>query len=58
MGFAVAGLASLTGSPLGGALVQINDGNYLYAQMWAGGSLVLGAAFVMASKVLVWYREY
>ena len=50
MGFAVAGLASLTGSPLGGGLVQTDDGGYLYAQMWAGASLVAASAFLFASR--------
>src|SRR6195952_76029 len=50
MGFAVAGLASLTGSPLGGGLVQADHGGYLYAQMWAGASLVAASAFLFASR--------
>jgi len=50
MGFAVAGFASLTGSPLGGALVQVGKGDFLYAQMWAGACLVAGALFLTASR--------
>jgi MFS family permease len=50
MGFAVAGVASLTGTPLGGALVQIDNGGFLYAQMWAGASLVTAAIMLAASR--------
>lgn len=50
MGFAVAGFASLTGSPLGGALVQLGKGRFLYAQMWAGACLIGAALFLMASR--------
>jgi MFS family permease len=50
MGFAVAGIASLTGTPLGGALVQENKGRFLYAQMWAGASLVAAAVMLATSR--------
>lgn len=32
MSFSVVSFASLTGAPLAGVLMQINGGNYLYAQ--------------------------
>lgn len=47
MGFTVVSFACLTGPPLAGALIQEGHGSYLYAQIWAGSSLVLGA-FIMA----------
>jgi predicted MFS family arabinose efflux permease len=50
MGFAVAGVASLTGTPLGGVLVQDDNRGFLYAQMWAGASLVSAAIMLAASK--------
>jgi MFS family permease len=50
MGFAVAGVASLTGTPLGGALVQDDKGDFLHAQMWAGASLVAAAVLLAASR--------
>jgi hypothetical protein len=50
MGFAVAGVASLTGTPLGGGLVQADHGKYLYAQMWAGASLLAASIFLLVSK--------
>ena len=33
MGFSIVSLACLTGAPLAGALIQVNDGDYTYAQM-------------------------
>jgi MFS family permease len=50
MGFAVAGVASLTGPPLGGALIQEDKGGFLYAQMWAGASLLAAATMLAASR--------
>jgi predicted MFS family arabinose efflux permease len=50
MGFAVAGIASLTGTPLGGVLVQDDEGGFLYAQMWAGASLITAAIMLAASR--------
>ncbi len=34
MSFSVVSFACLTGAPLAGALIQRNDGNYLYAQRY------------------------
>ncbi|KAF2628030.1 MFS general substrate transporter [Macroventuria anomochaeta] len=53
IGFAVAGFACLTGTPLGGALVQANDGHYLYVQIWTGLSMLAGTLFLVASKMAV-----
>ncbi|KIW02236.1 uncharacterized protein PV09_06389 [Verruconis gallopava] len=50
MGFAIAGIASLTGSPLGGGLVQADHGLYLYAQMWAASSFIAASTFLFASR--------
>ncbi|GME39435.1 MFS general substrate transporter [Neofusicoccum parvum] len=51
MGFSVVGLASLTGSPIGGALLEQKDGQYLYAQMFAGGTMVLGSIVLVAARI-------
>jgi MFS family permease len=50
IGFAVAGFACLTGTPLGGALVHANDGRYLYVQIWTGLSMLTGTLFLALSK--------
>lgn len=47
----VISVPALTGSPLGGALVQRGSGTYLYAQMFAGASMALGFAFLIAARV-------
>jgi MFS family permease len=51
MGFACVGIASATGSPLGGALVQRANGSYLYAQIWAGSSILCGAMVLTAARI-------
>ncbi|KAL9640041.1 MAG: hypothetical protein Q9164_000525 [Protoblastenia rupestris] len=51
MVFSVVSFASLTGPPLAGALIQKNDGNYLYAQMFAGTVMMAGCATLVASRV-------
>ncbi|KAK3371065.1 major facilitator superfamily domain-containing protein [Lasiosphaeria ovina] len=50
MCFAVVSFAALTGAPIGGALIQLNHGSYLYAQIFGGTSLMAGAAALLAAK--------
>ena len=57
MAFAVVSVATLTGPPLGGALVQAMEargGGYLYAQVFGGSVLVIGAGLLVLSS---WYRQ-
>jgi MFS family permease len=53
MGFAVAGVASLVGPPVGGLLVRRGGGDsgFLYAQMWAGATMVAGAVVLAAARI-------
>ena len=51
MGFTILSLASLTGSPLGGALIQKDHGQYLYAQMWAGTTMLFGGCTLVAARI-------
>lgn len=51
MVFSVISFACLTGPPLAGALIERRDGNYLYAQMFAGTVLMGGCATMVASRV-------
>ena len=44
-------LGCLTGAPLGGRLVEVNDGEYLYAQIFAGGTVLVGAVLLIAAGV-------
>lgn len=53
MVFSICGFALLIGQPLAGALIEADAGQYLYAQMYAGGSMMLGSLFMMAARVRV-----
>jgi predicted MFS family arabinose efflux permease len=51
MVFSVASFAAVTGPPLAGALIQQNNGNYLYAQMWGGASMIAGCLTLVAARI-------
>lgn len=51
MGFTIVSFACATGPPLGGALIQLNNGGYLYCSLWAGTSFLLGSAFILAARI-------
>lgn len=51
MVFTVCSIASLTGPPLAGALIQKRGGDYLYAQMFAGSALVAGSFTTLMCRV-------
>jgi MFS family permease len=49
--FSICGFALLIGQPLAGVLITADGGKYLYAQMYAGGALLIGAVFLGAARV-------
>ncbi|KAF2835120.1 MFS general substrate transporter [Patellaria atrata CBS 101060] len=51
MGFSIVSVASLTGPPLAGALIQNNHGSYLQAQMWAGTVLICGGMTLVLARI-------
>lgn len=54
MAFSVVSFATLSGPPLGGALIQRDNGKYLYGQMFAGTCMLAGlitALFARFAKV-------
>jgi MFS family permease len=51
MVLSVVGAAALIGSPIAGALVEQNDGGYLYAQMFMGSTVMAGLLTVIAARV-------
>ncbi|KAK3672130.1 hypothetical protein LTR78_007883 [Recurvomyces mirabilis] len=51
MGFSLVSFACLTGPPLAGALIQMRDGDYLYALIWAGTSFLMGGVLLVAARV-------
>ncbi|KAE9569790.1 Aspyridones efflux protein apdF [Colletotrichum fructicola] len=51
MVLAVVGVACFTGPPIGGRLIAINDGNYLYAQLFGGLSMLAGCGtYVLVAR--------
>lgn len=52
MVFSVVSFACLTGSPLGGALIQKRGGDYLYAQMFAASALTCGCFTLLAARLV------
>ncbi|KAF2685203.1 MFS general substrate transporter [Lentithecium fluviatile CBS 122367] len=53
MGFGVVGLASLTGPPIAGALVQSHGGGYLAAQMWGASMMFAGSVVVLLGRLSI-----
>lgn len=51
MGFTIVSFATLTGSPLGGALIGEDNGNYLYAQMWGASTFAVGLILLLIARV-------
>ena len=51
MVFTVVSFACLTGAPLGGALLEKDEGRYLYAQMFAASVLTCGCFTLLAARV-------
>jgi hypothetical protein len=51
MGFTITSIATLTGAPLAGALIENDGGNYLDAQMWAGTMMFCGGLTLAAARI-------
>ena len=51
MCFSVISFACLTGSPLGGALIQKDEGDYIGAQIFAGSVMIAGCALLLVTRV-------
>ena len=52
MGFSIVSVATLTGTPLGGAVVSRMGGSYVGAEVWAGTSFAVGWALMCAARWL------
>lgn len=52
MVLSVVAVAALIGSPIAGALIQRDDGEYLYAQMFMGSAIILGTLTLTAARVV------
>ena len=51
MVFSVVAFASLTGSPIAGAIIEADGGTYLAAQIWGATSMLLGAVALTGARV-------
>ncbi|KAI4691578.1 hypothetical protein J4E85_005082 [Alternaria conjuncta] len=51
MAFTVVSISSFTGPPLAGAIIQSHNGNYTYANVWAGLSFFVGGFLLLATRV-------
>ncbi|KAI4134078.1 MAG: hypothetical protein LQ341_006085 [Variospora aurantia] len=58
MVFSIVSLASLTGSPLAGALIQERGGSYLYAQMFSGTVFFCGCLTLIAARLAKTGRKF
>jgi MFS family permease len=49
--FAVISVAALTGSPIGGALIDRDGGGFVYLQVFCGVTMAVGCAGYLAARV-------
>lgn len=45
------GVATLAGPPMAGAIIDSTGGRYLWAQIWAGGVLLVSSFTIAAARV-------
>lgn len=50
--FSVMSIGCLCGSPIAGALINVDGGRYLYAQMFGGSVMICGALVLLIPRVL------
>lgn len=51
MVLSVVGVAALIGSPIAGALIEKDDGGYLYAQMFMGSAILAGTLTLIGARI-------
>ncbi|KAH8726183.1 MFS monocarboxylate transporter [Phaeosphaeriaceae sp. PMI808] len=51
MCFSFISIACLTGPPIAGALIQMNDGRFLYAQLFGGSAFMGGTCTLVAARI-------
>ena len=51
MAFSVISFAALVAGPIGGGFLQADRGRYLFAQIWAAVSTVVGTLLVLSTRV-------
>jgi peptide chain release factor 1 len=48
--FTIVSVATLTGPPVAGKLIQVAGGSYIAAQVWGGVCMLLGTGFMIAAR--------
>lgn len=51
MVFSIISVGCLAGPPIAGALIQADDGGYLYAQMFGGSVMLCGTALLIGGRI-------
>ena len=51
MVFTIVSIACLTGPPIAGALIDLNGGEYLYAQIFGASTILLGALTLLMARL-------
>jgi MFS transporter, MCT family, solute carrier family 16 (monocarboxylic acid transporters), member 3 len=55
--FSLCGFATLAGPPVMGAIVDASNGSYVWAQIWAGLVIILGAACTLLTARMMGRRR-
>ncbi|KAL2845476.1 MFS general substrate transporter [Aspergillus pseudoustus] len=50
--FGIMSLATFTGNPIAGALIEQDDGEYLYAKTFSGAAMTVGCLLLLASRTI------
>lgn len=50
MAFGIISIASMTGPPVGGALLSVGNGQYSIAQLWAAFAMLIGACLCLGAR--------
>jgi MFS family permease len=50
--FGIISLATFTGNPIAGALIERYDGDYLYAKIFSGVAMAVGCLFLVLSRTI------
>ncbi|KAL1983105.1 hypothetical protein VTN96DRAFT_518 [Rasamsonia emersonii] len=51
MVLSILSIAALTGNPIAGALIQVENGRYLYMQMFMGSSMIAGTLCLIGARI-------
>ncbi len=50
--FFVISLAALTGNPIAGALISLDNGGFLYLQIFCGVTMFVGSCFFLVARIV------